>query len=80
MEVNDLSVFKSVIYPNPVTDFIYFKDKLDFIKIYDLKGNLIIQSDVSNLENLDISSLKSGVYFANIQVGNKWRMEKIMKI
>ena len=53
------------IYPNPANDKIYISNLTEentSIKIYDIKGGLVLENRISNKEYLDISSLAKGVY------------------
>ena len=53
------------IYPNPSNDKIYISNLTEentSIKIYDIKGGLVLENRISNKEYLDISSLAKGVY------------------
>jgi len=64
--VNDVT-----IYPNPATDFIQFSNVFDnneIICIYDLQAKLVKQVNISasKIITVDISELKSGIYFVKI--------------
>ena len=53
------------IYPNPANNKIYISNLTEentSIKIYDIKGCLVLENRISNKEYLDISSLAKGVY------------------
>jgi len=74
-----------VLYPNPATD----KLTLDFgtevsnaqITILDLQGCNLMALNLTNIQThtLDISSLKSGVYFLKVINGNKVSNNKFVK-
>ena len=72
MEENNPSQFE--IFPNPSSDFVYFKSNLSdaFVisKLYDLNGKNILSEDVTinNVEKnrIDISKLSKGVYVTEI--------------
>jgi hypothetical protein len=48
-------------YPNPAKDFIYFKDFSQKVQVYSLSGQLLINQ--RDINKLDISNIKTGVYF-----------------
>jgi hypothetical protein len=62
----ELDESKIAIYPNPCSDLIFVKNnsKSDLIKILDLTGKLLINTN-SNL--LDVSQLNSGTYIISIE-------------
>lgn len=68
------------IFPNPSSDFIFFKlknYKEVNIKVFDSKGKLVKKASVSNNDKLDVSSLAKGVYF--ISTKNKSFTHKFIK-
>lgn len=74
-------------YPNPARDYIHFDrhgvtDEY-VVEIISLKGQVVLTqqdtSEVSLSGMLDISGLKSGVYFLNITSGNKQITKKLIK-
>ncbi len=65
-----------LIYPNPVIDMLNSTQEID-IKIYDMIGNLVISKEKAN--QIDMTSLSSGVYNLNIKYNNKIINNKIIK-
>lgn len=68
------------IYPNPVTDILYFQTKNNVLKIeiYDVAGRIL--SSKSILENkVDLSELKKGNYFLKLFTENGILNNKIIK-
>ena len=67
--INDISVNNLSVYPNPSTDFITVgaDSKFNVLKTYDFSGREVMNTYfTSTTEKLiDISQLKSGVYFVN---------------
>jgi hypothetical protein len=67
--INDISVNNLSVYPNPSTDFITVgaDSKFNVLKTYDISGREVMNTYfTSTTEKLiDISQLKSGVYFVN---------------
>jgi len=71
-----------LIYPNPASDKIYIsnlKEDNIFIKIYDIKGRLVLENKVSNKEYLNISTLSKGIYQIKFE-GSDWNeIRKLIK-
>lgn len=68
------------IYPNPVEEKFKIKtdDTIINVKLYDVMGKEIL--NVKNLNNeIDISKLKNGIYFARIQQLNSTKTLKLIK-
>ena len=71
------------IYPNPATNNIIIKvdSPLPYsIKMYDTKGNIVLQWDYLTVEKLFVNTnnLNSGVYYLGIQSGAKFVTKKIV--
>lgn len=62
------------IYPNPANDKIYFEilssKNDDIIEIYTIFGSLIRQQRITASEMIDISELRSGIYFIKFRDKN----------
>jgi len=62
------------VYPNPTTGMLYFNTEVNSVQIMNLAGQVVLSRDVkSNM--IDLSSLQTGVYIANID-GNFTRVIK----
>lgn len=82
------SAINSVIYPNPTKDnatlAIDVKENSTVtIEIYNLVGALVKTSTVnaivgSNAFNVDLANLNSGIYMANVKVGNSVSTKKLI--
>jgi len=62
------------IYPNPASDKIYIsnlKEDNISIKVYDIKGRLVLENKVSNKEYVNISHLSKGMYQIKFK-GKDW--------
>ena len=62
------------IYPNPANDKIYISNLIQentSIKIYDIKGSLVLENIISNEKYLNISKLSKGVYQIKFE-GSDW--------
>ena len=75
---------KWCVFPNPSTDVLRINPKgsmIQSIEISDISGRIILKQETLNTGEvqLDISNLKSGVYFVNIQSEGKRFVEKILK-
>ncbi len=76
--------FNSInIYPNPVNDFFFIsvnsEFQLDEIRIFDITGKEVFSKRTNNL-HVDVSGLKSGVYFIRIKnKTQKYYQAKIIK-
>jgi len=57
------SIKNERIYPNPCQEILKFPDTYRSLKIYAVSGELVINKQVVNDDQLDISSLSKGVYF-----------------
>nr|NQU90497.1 T9SS type A sorting domain-containing protein [Bacteroidota bacterium] len=70
------------IYPNPATDIVYISlNGVDYteatVVIYDTEGRAIINQVFNGQAELNVSSLKAGIYFVKI---NTETMNEIMKL
>lgn len=69
-------------FPNPATEIIYFKNKFDSntsIQIYSVTGELVDEVLVTNINSIDISNLKKGVYFLHSQTNGENLITKLVK-
>ena len=67
-----------IIVPNPAKDKISIKTSatIESIKIYNLKGKLILNK---KSKTIDISNLKSGLYFIELNMQNNSKIKKFIK-
>jgi hypothetical protein len=79
-----------VVSPNPFNDFIELKNQgqekinLDGVRLYDLQGKIIYENQLYSIEmnssnQLDVSDLKKGVYFLELQKGETRIVTKLVK-
>lgn len=68
----DLPKKESLLFPNPVTETLYFNEPISGnISIMDAKGNKIIENmEVSKNSKINVSDFPSGLYQARIQSPN----------
>ena len=74
---NDIS-----LYPNPTSNFLNFSIKgLENVpvQIIDVTGKIVLNAKISNESAIDVSALKTGTYFAMLQVENKITTYKFIK-
>jgi hypothetical protein len=70
------------IYPNPASSSITIQssEPMERIKIYSLLGDLVLEKNVGEKQIIvDVSSIKSGVYFLEIKQGKNKSWKKIIK-
>jgi Secretion system C-terminal sorting domain/Domain of unknown function DUF11 len=68
------------VYPNPVSDVVYFKtiEEVSKVEIYDMSGRILSSNSI--LENkLDVNNLQSGNYILKIYTQNGIVTNKIIK-
>jgi hypothetical protein len=86
-EMNNLAKPSIAIYPNPFTSDVYINFSTlsgaeATIKVTNLSGQQLLERSIDNtqsIENVDLSSLKKGVYFINITSDSKSSMIKVIK-
>jgi hypothetical protein len=82
-EINTPIKNTCMVYPNPFTDqfVISSNDKIDAVKIFNVTGGLIFQSE--NIDqtktNISLSNFQKGIYLLYIKSGNSTTIEKIIK-
>ena len=67
------------LYPNPASNAIYFEGEIrekSEIMIFDIHGQLMSRNNLSSQRSVDISRLKSGIYFVTIFSGNDQKYYK----
>ena len=79
MGTTTFSELNQISFPNPVTDKISISSNisLDRIEIYNLLGNLVLKTE-SNTNEIDVTSLTSGIYLISIYSGNEKIVKKII--
>ncbi len=74
---------KLVVYPNPAKNNLYVKNSsllnIEEVSVINLKGQIIFQNNYYSMYNgIDISGLKSGIYFVRIKTENELFSEKVI--
>jgi hypothetical protein len=69
------------IYPNPVNDILYIETPTLTVEIYDVYGRRQVTETPSHQDNLsiDVSNLKSGVYFVKVVTENGETVQRFVK-
>jgi 1,4-alpha-glucan branching enzyme len=65
------------LYPNPATTQFSLSQDVDVVLIYNVRGQKVLSFD-SGLESYDVSSLDRGLYFVNLQSGDRSSTVKLM--
>lgn len=67
------------IHPNPANQQINIKtnEKIDSISVYDISGKVVIDG-FDNLKQIDISNLRSGIYFLKMSLNDNLITKKII--
>ncbi|HLO59707.1 MAG TPA: LamG-like jellyroll fold domain-containing protein [Bacteroidales bacterium] len=73
-----------MIYPNPVKDYltVYYIEKVNSLRIYNLTGSLVINRNVAGSgrsERIDVSALKPGMYILQLRTSSGNHEMKLMK-
>ncbi len=84
LSVDDITVSSMIVYPNPVQEMLTIKTFSSQAKgaLYDVQGRLIYENiSIDNTTTIDLSALKSGVYFLQLtdQNNNASTVRRIIK-
>jgi len=81
--VQNKSQFKSSIdiYPNPVGNTLFFSTEMQgtIASVFSPTGNLVLKQKVDSTNSIDVSNLKTGVYFIIANKDAKQMINKILK-
>lgn len=68
------------IHPNPVQDILYLKNtNIDSISIFDSKGNLVLEKQKPMVSQINVQSLKSGLYLVKLWIDGDEKAERFIK-
>lgn len=82
MSVSDLETVKVSAYPNPVIDQLNISSKQNIqeVRIFNVNGQLVLNTKVNNnATSVNVSSLKTGVYIAQITTDKGTETIKVIK-
>jgi len=65
IDENQLVLSGNRIYPNPVSSTLHFTSTANFVTVFDINGRLIL-SEKNNINAIDVSQLKKGIYFIDM--------------
>lgn len=80
--VQDLLKEGIAIYPNPVHEHLtieFTKGSQAIIYVSDAGGNIVLERRLTSTNQMDFSSLSSGLYFIKIQLADKVLYQKVVK-
>lgn len=75
--VNNVGTFSFGISPNPTSDIIQFNETFEFVKLLNVKGQLLQQ--YVNTQQLNLEWLTPGIYFLGVEKEGSWSYQKFMK-
>lgn len=79
LSTNDIQKSSLKLYPNPAHDFIKFENanvKLSEIEIRDISGKIVLNLKTINRNDIDVSTLPNGIYFARFYNQNNFEFTK----
>lgn len=82
MGSNDPNIFKTQYYPNPVSDILHLnsKETISKIEVLDLSGKVVLTKNAESKNiQLDLNSIKTGIYLVKLTSKNKTETIKIIK-
>jgi hypothetical protein len=82
LSIADNAIENLKLYPNPTSELLYFSMKgleNNPVQIIDVNGKIVLNSKVSNEGSINVSSLRTGTYFAMLQVEKKTASYKFIK-
>ncbi|MCK8480041.1 aryl-sulfate sulfotransferase [Psychroserpens algicola] len=79
LSTTDIDISSISLYPNPASDYIHITSQypVDKLELYSVLGKKVHEVTLSN--SIDVSAVKSGVYFLQIHFKHKRISKKIIK-
>lgn len=81
LSISDLSANSFKIYPNPVSEELFVSSEkipIDKMSIYSMTGRKILEIKTTK-NSVNVSKLSKGIYFLEINSGNKKSVQKFIK-
>ena len=81
-DIDDFATNNVKVYPNPVKDMLEIRsiESVDKISVYDVVGKLVLSNTPTVVsQNMDMSSLPSGIYLIQITIGDASKTVKVIK-
>ena len=82
LSINDAEFKSFTIYPNPVTDILNIKtrDAVNKVSVYNVLGKLVYTATPNALSpTVNMSAMKTGVYFVEVTIGNATKTVKVIR-
>jgi len=79
--ISELSALLEItMYPNPSTEFVYFKNAPDNFKvlIYDASGRVVVEKTLTTNHSIDVSHLSKAQYSVILEIGGEFVVRKLM--
>ncbi|WP_033956352.1 DUF7619 domain-containing protein [Psychroserpens jangbogonensis] len=78
---SDYSLSKIKVYPNPVNDVLTVKAEftIDAVSVYDIEGRKVLEVLKENVNQIDMSALRTGIYFVKVFSDLKAETLKVIK-
>ncbi len=79
LALDDISLDKFNIYPNPTNSFFKITDNFSGgLKLIDSNGRVIINKTISASESIQTGNLKSGIYFVHLMNNEQTSIQKLI--
>ena len=80
LSLNDLSMEKNVIFPNPSSNVFYISGPCEGATVYDSFGKLVLETkwDGSEVKKIDLTKYNSGVYFVKLASDCNPKMHRLI--
>lgn len=82
--LSETKTFEATVFPNPVQQSLTVRLPENIsggtLKLYNLQGQLLFNSQLSNNEQLDVSSLSTGLYILHLESNQRHFTTKIQKL
>lgn len=78
--IRDIAAEKNEVYPNPVKNKLNIKaNNVNSVAIYNVLGSQVLKANKGFDRGIDVTALKSGIYFINISTDNGITSTKFIK-
>lgn len=80
--IDDVSVYKTKLFPNPVKDVLQIDsaETVTSIEVYNMAGQTVAQAVGTTIKETNLSHLPAGAYMIKIISGDKTTVDKIIKL
>lgn len=82
VSIKEISEVTLQIYPNPTTSSVHLEstNEMNTVKVLDITGSVVLSENVNTeIYNLNLSSLANGIYYVQINYGDKIVVRKVVK-